>query len=145
MCWLQCFFGECCHFGLLTLGSFCYFDSYDQVYFFLDLLKIIFRFYVNDAEKNSAALSIISLKSMMLSSTREVPSEVIEGDRNTMSVSFKIFLNYLQMIAIVTSFDMKWPFYTRNFFAFQGVGSYSSDFFSLECLVKRKKKAIFNR
>ena len=41
------------------------------------------------------------------------------------------------MVGIVTNFDLKWPFYTRKFFAFQsGVGFISSDFFSLECFVK---------
>ena len=119
-------------------------------FFFLNVCRVkdfFFRFYVSAAEKNSAALSIRSLQSMMMSTNRELqPStQITKENENTMSVSFKIFMNYLQMIAIVSSFDMKWPFYTRNFFAYQGVGSYSSDFFSLECLVKRKNHiAILN-
>ena len=55
----------------------------------------------------------------------------------SLGVCFKILLNYLHMIAIVSSFDLRWPFYTRDFFSFQGLmGNVSTQFFSIECFSK---------
>jgi hypothetical protein len=55
-------------------------------------------------------------------------------EAKSLGVCFKILLNYLQMIAIVSSFDLKWPFYTRGFFSAQsGMGNISTQFFSIEC------------
>jgi len=61
-----------------------------------------------------------------------------KDDKKFLGVCFKILLNYMQMIGIVASFDMKWPYYTRGYFAAQsGMGSFSTQLFSLDCLAKR--------
>ena len=57
--------------------------------------------------------------------------------RKGMSIYMKILLNYLQMLTIVQSFDLKWPFYVKNylnFFASVG-GGISPQVISVDCLL----------
>ena len=111
---MQYFYCELFDFICITLGNGNFSHSVDEVSNFPFKNLIISRYYIITATK---------LKS--------------NSDQNLRSIAFKIFLNYIQMIGIVTSFDLKWPLYTRKFFAFQsGVGLISSDFFSLECFLK---------
>ena len=50
------------------------------------------------------------------------------------AVSIKILLNYLQMIGIISSFELKWPDECIHFFSVQGgVGIVSGQIFSIEC------------
>ena len=75
------------------------------------------------------------------SSIIKIKDSTNESDANSkfLGICFKILLNYMQMIGIIASFDMKWPFYTRGFFSIQsGIGSLSTQFFSLDCLAKGK-------
>lgn len=54
-----------------------------------------------------------------------------------LSIYMKILLNYLQMITIVQSFELKWPFYVRNYLnAFSTVGGgISTQVISIDCLL----------
>ena len=74
--------------------------------------------------------------SASLSSNRDMFQK---DDKKFLGVCFKIFLNYMQMIGIVASFDLKWPYYSRSYFSMQsGIGNFSTQFFSLECFTKSK-------
>ena len=54
-----------------------------------------------------------------------------------MSVYLKIFLNYLQMISIIESLDLKWPFYVRNYLdIYSNIGGVSTQLISFECLLQ---------
>lgn len=82
-------------------------------------------------KESSSAHIILAIQGTKITENSLIENEL---DSNLLSVAFKIFLNYTQMIAIVTSFNLRWPFYSRKFFSFQSsVGSFSSDFFSIEC------------
>lgn len=49
----------------------------------------------------------------------------------------KIFLNYLQMIAIIQGLELKWPFYVRNYLnIYSNIGGVSTQFLSFECLLQ---------
>ena len=89
-------------------------------------------------------VSLVGYNKDMEMSTSSIASQNIEKDSKFLGVCFKILLNYMQMVGIVASFDMKWPYYARSFFSMQsGVGSLSTQLFSLECLAKRIYIYIF--
>lgn len=51
------------------------------------------------------------------------------------SIAIKILINYLQMINIVTTFNLQWPYYAREYLTDQGsIALISTRFFSLECI-----------
>ena len=53
-----------------------------------------------------------------------------------LSIFFRIFINYSQMIAIIHSLELKWPFYVASYLKITGnIGSISSQLLSLECLI----------
>ncbi|CAG9321940.1 unnamed protein product [Blepharisma stoltei] len=52
------------------------------------------------------------------------------------SVHFKIFINYVQLIALTTTFNLSWPNYVKQLFAVQNNASFVSDqVFSFDCLL----------
>lgn len=57
--------------------------------------------------------------------------------RKGLSIYMKILLNYLQMITIIQGFELKWPFYVRNYLnAFSTVGGgISTQVISIDCLL----------
>lgn len=66
-------------------------------------------------------------------------SQKFDKESKFLSVCFKILLNYMQLISIIGSFDLKWPFSARQFFQVQGgMGTFSTQFFSIDCLAKGK-------
>ena len=85
----------------------------------------------------------IGTSTMSLNKNKNSIAKVSELEKNStdgkfLGVCFKILLNYMQMIGIVSSFDMKWPLYTRSFFSIQsGVGNISTQLFSIDCFAKR--------
>ena len=53
------------------------------------------------------------------------------------SVYLKIFLNYIQMISIIESLELKWPFYVRNYLTiYSNIGGVSTQLISFECLLQ---------
>lgn len=58
------------------------------------------------------------------------------GFKQSMSLNLKILMNYIQIITIMQEFEMKWPFYARNylkFFASMG-GGLSPQVISFDCV-----------
>lgn len=55
------------------------------------------------------------------------------------SIYIKIFTNYLQLVFIVTQFDLEWPSYVTEFFNVQrSTASISDQLFSLDCYISLK-------
>ena len=55
------------------------------------------------------------------------------------SIYIKIFTNYLQLIFIITQFDLEWPSYVMEFFKIQrSASSISDQIFSLDCYISLK-------
>ncbi len=80
----------------------------------------VFHFFSQTANRKSNAEILASLK-----------------ESKVLGISFKIFLNYIQTVSIVASFNMKWPIYARSFFNAQsGVGTFSTQLFSLDCFAR---------
>ena len=53
------------------------------------------------------------------------------------SVYLKILLNYLQMISIIQSLDLKWPFYVRSYLnVYSNFGGVSTQILSFDCLLQ---------
>lgn len=53
------------------------------------------------------------------------------------SIFLKIFLNYLQMISIIQSLELKWPFYVRNYMnVYSNIGGVSTQLLSFDCLLQ---------
>ena len=70
--------------------------------------------------------------------TNSINSNASEEIKKGMSIYMKILLNYLQMITILQNFELKWPFYVRNylnFFASFG-GGLSAQVISTDCLLE---------
>lgn len=44
-------------------------------------------------------------------------------------------MNYLQMTAIIRSFDLKWPFYANDYFDISSKFSSTSDVLSIDCIL----------
>ncbi|CAG9321986.1 unnamed protein product [Blepharisma stoltei] len=52
------------------------------------------------------------------------------------SVYIKIFINYIQLIALTTTFSLSWPSYVKHLFSVQNNASFISDqIFSFDCLL----------
>lgn len=61
------------------------------------------------------------------------------------AIYLKIFLNYLQMISIIRTFDLKWPSYVNNYLnIFSFFGGVSSDIISVDCLLYAYNKMLKN-
>ena len=59
------------------------------------------------------------------------------------AVSIKILLNYIQMIGIISSFELKWPIECMKLFSAQsGIGIVSGQIFSLDCFNESIKTFI---
>ena len=54
----------------------------------------------------------------------------------SISIYIKIFINYAQMVAIIHSLELKWPYYVENYLKITGnVGTISNELISLDCLI----------
>ena len=63
-------------------------------------------------------------------------SMVIYRPGKSLSIYFKIFLNYVQMIAIIHNLQLKWPFYVESYLKISGnLGTFSTQVFSFDCLI----------
>ena len=53
------------------------------------------------------------------------------------SVYLKILLNYLQMISIIESLQLKWPIYVQNYLnVYANIGGVSTEVLSLDCFLQ---------
>ena len=58
----------------------------------------------------------------------------------SISIYIKILINYSQMISIIHTLQMKWPFYVTDFFQFLSYfGFFSTNIISLDCLLSDLK------
>ena len=54
----------------------------------------------------------------------------------SLSIFIKIFINYAQMVSIIHSLELKWPYYVTTYMKVTGnIGTISSEFLSLDCLI----------
>ena len=61
----------------------------------------------------------------------------------SLSIYIKIFLNYSQTIAIIHNLELNWPSYVDNYLQIaSNIGSVSTQFLSLECLISDFKMNI---
>ena len=62
-----------------------------------------------------------------------------------LSIFFRIFLNYLQIVSLAQDFDLTWPDVVQNMFAIQyNLGNISQYMFSFDCFVKCQNFIIYN-
>lgn len=62
---------------------------------------------------------------------------ILFNPKKQISVFMKIFLNYSQMVAIIQSFDLKWPFAIKSLFnVYSNAGGVSANVVSVDCLVQ---------
>lgn len=60
-----------------------------------------------------------------------------------LSIFFRIFLNYLQIVSLAQDFDLTWPDVIQNMFAIQyNLGNISQYMFSFDCFVKSNYQEI---
>ena len=74
----------------------------------------------------------------MTASDKNQKNKPAEQKKKTLSIYLKILLNYLQMLSIMQAFELKWPFYVRNylnFFSSVG-GGISAQAISVDCLLE---------
>ena len=56
--------------------------------------------------------------------------------KTSYSIYFKVLINYAQMIAIIHSMDLKWPFYVENYLSFATkIGVSATEIVSFECIM----------
>lgn len=80
------------------------------------------------AEENKTCLYISTISQMIMSGGEE------QHSKKSRSISIKILINYMQIITIISSFELNWPSYTIDYLSAQGnVSVLSSYIFSLEC------------
>ena len=61
------------------------------------------------------------------------------------SIYIKIFTNYLQLVFIVTQFDLEWPVYAIKYFTIQrATASFSDQLLSLDCYIENKNVGELN-
>ena len=96
-------------------------------YYFNTLKKLFFwRNYQKNAQEN-----------VSLTRKNSIISKINVKDPRFFGVCIKILLNYMQMISIISAFNLKWPSFARVFFLMQsGVGNISTNFFSFDCFTK---------
>lgn len=72
----------------------------------------------------------------MLAKKRKSKSQDFDTKKG-LSVYLKVLLNYLQMISIIQSLELKWPFYVRNFLnVYSNIGGVSNQILSVDCLLQ---------
>ncbi|CAG9326023.1 unnamed protein product [Blepharisma stoltei] len=69
--------------------------------------------------------------------------------KSLQSVYIKIFVNYLQLVVLITTFNLSWPDTVLNIFSIQtNAGSVSDEIFSFDCFLntgKDNKKVYFKK
>jgi hypothetical protein len=57
------------------------------------------------------------------------------------SIYLKLLMNYIQVVSVISSMDLKWPIYARSFTEAQSnVGNAPSHIISIECLLLGEEK-----
>ena len=101
-------------------------------------MSIVFRNFNKEAEYNRASTYG---RTMRLSYNKIQIQESMDSmySPKSRAVSIKILLNYLQMIGIISSFDLKWPSSCVHLFSAQaGAGIISGQIFSIDCFKDSK-------
>lgn len=84
---------------------------------------------VRNSEKN--------IRSFITMTISEKRFDQLSNNKDLISIRMKIILNYLQIIAIVNSFEFKWPYETRIFFNYLSIlgNGLANQSISFDCLV----------
>ena len=56
--------------------------------------------------------------------------------KKVFSIYFRILMNYVQMTAIIQSFDLKWPFYVNDYLSVSSKVGSTTQMISFDCLLK---------
>ena len=90
-----------------------------------------------DKEKNFVTIALLCLAIHLISFVMVKTSLTSAfSPKSLHSIYIKIFTNYLQLVFIVTQFDLNWPFYVIEFFNVQRIPATVVDqLFSLDCLI----------
>jgi len=57
--------------------------------------------------------------------------------KRALSIYLKLFLNYIQMISIIQSLQLNWPFYVGNYLnIYSNIGGATTQILSFDCLVQ---------
>jgi hypothetical protein len=68
-----------------------------------------------------------------------VQVDALPSDEKSVAINMKIFLNYLQMIGIISQFDLKWPYKVKEVVIVQSnFSALSTQIFSFDCILLRK-------
>ena len=63
--------------------------------------------------------------------------DTIDQTKKSAAVNLKIFLNYAQMIAIISLFDLNWPYRVKDLIEKQAaLSSISNQILSVDCLLR---------
>jgi hypothetical protein len=91
---------------------------------------------------SSKSLGIIVKLSMQQSLNSDAGAFNVK--KKSVAINMKIFLNYLQMISIISLFDLKWPYQVKNFILFQSsIFSISNQMLSIDCLLIGDQAIIY--
>ena len=91
------------------------------------------RFSIKESDKLYSTLNSTNITKNSKSEQRK-SGVVFRG--KSLSIYFKIFLNYAQMIGIIHNLQLKWPFYVETYLKFSGnMGTFSTQLFSFDCLI----------
>ena len=72
----------------------------------------------------------------MRQSTLDKKNELSLNSGKSLSIYFKILINYAQMVSIIHNLELKWPFYVTTYLKVTGnVGTISTELLSLDCLI----------
>ena len=87
---------------------------------------------IKEAAKLKQSASIISL---------DTDAEFIDQTKKSVAINLKIFLNYVQMIAIISLFELKWPYRVKDIIETQAsISSLSNQILSIDCLLESKNE-----
>ena len=77
------------------------------------------------------------LKEDMSISISTLKNSKNNSNKQSLSVYFKILLNYIQMISIIQTLDLQWPLSVQNYFnIYSNIGGASIHILSLDCLLQ---------
>ncbi len=101
----------------------------------------IIRNYIKTSKEhknfNYSRKKIRSLENLVKKSSLNNPEE---NEKKSLAINMKIFVNYTQMIGIISQFDLQWPYRVKDVVVLQSnLSALSNQLFFLDCLLKSYK------
>lgn len=105
-------------------------------FFYILLIKCEFSSYLFNCFFSLFRTNISKLKLITIDKTTNKLTPKSKRDMQ-LSIFFKIFLNYLQIVSLAQDFDLTWPDVIQNIFSIQyNLGNISQYMFSFDCFIK---------